>query len=92
MNKMKIRFGFVLLVLLIFSFDTSLSAKNSKINFFLNLSSGNFTAFTYGAGADIKIYKFISIKPSIDFTSIGGRILYLDTVLKMRSPKKINSF
>lgn len=92
MNKMKIRFGFVLLVLLILSFDTSLSAKNSKINFFLNLSSGNFTAFTYGAGANIKIYKIFSLKPSIDFTSIGGRILYLDALLKIRSSKKIKPF
>lgn len=92
MNKKKIRFGFVLLALLIFCFDTSLPAKKSKINFFLNLSTGNFTAFTYGAGADIKIYKIFSIKPSIDFTSIGGRILYLDALLKIRSSKRIKPF
>jgi hypothetical protein len=91
-NKMKIKYGFIVFLLLMVCFNTSLSAKDKTFKLFLNLSTGGFKAFAFGAGAELKISKFASIKPSIDLTTHGGRIIYFDTVFTVKSSKKLKPF
>lgn len=92
MNKMKIKFGFVVFLLFMVCFNTSLSAKNNNFKLFLNLSTGGFKAFAFGAGAELKIAKFASIKPSIDVPTPGGRIIYFDAVFTIKTSKKLKPF
>ena len=92
MNKMMIKYGFIVFLLLMVCFNTSLSAKDKKFKLFLNLSTGGFKAVAFGAGAELKIAKFASIKPSIDVPTHGGRIIYFDTVFTVKSSKKLKPF
>jgi hypothetical protein len=92
MTKTKIRLGAVLFVILILSVGTPLSAKDDTIKLFLNLTTGNFSAFVVGGGAEIKVYKFFSVKPSVDLPTTGGRILYLDGVLRPKSSGRIKPY
>jgi len=92
MKKMKIKYGFIVFLLLMACFNPSLSAKDNNLKFFLNLTTGSFKAFAFGAGAELKIYKFVSIKPSIDLPANGGRIIYFDTVFTLKSSKKLKPF
>jgi hypothetical protein len=92
MNKMMIKHGFIVFLLLMVCFNTSLSAKDNNFRLFLNLTTGSFKAFAFGAGAELKIYKFASIKPSIDLPTNGGRIIYLDAVFTFNSTKRLIPF
>ena len=92
MNKMKLKYGFILFLLLMVRFNTTLSAGDNNFKLFLNISTGSFKAFAIGAGAELKIYKFASIKPSIDLPIISGRIIYLNTVFTFNSSKKLKPF
>jgi hypothetical protein len=92
MNKMKIKYGFILFLLFMVRFNTPLSAEGKNINFFLNISTGSLKAFTFGAGAELRIYKSVSIKPSIDVPTTGGRIYYLDAVFTFKTSKRLKPF
>ena len=92
MNKMRIKYSFILFLLLIVSFNTSLSAEGKNLKLFLNISTGAFKALAFGAGAELRIYKSFSIKPSMDFTTIGGRIYYLDAVFTLKTSKRLKPF
>jgi len=92
MNKMKIRCGFILFLLLIVGLNTSLSAEKKNINLFLNMSNANFETFAFGAGVELNFNKFFSIKPSFDLTTIGGRIFYLDAVFNIKTSKRLKPF
>jgi hypothetical protein len=92
MNKIKIKSSFILLFLLMVGFNTSLSAKGDRFKLFFNLSTGGFKAFTFGAGAELKLLPSLSLRPSVDMVINGGRIFYFDAVLSPKSSKKLQPF
>ena len=94
MYKDKKKFGFVIFFLLILTLFPSLSAKekDTALNFFLNMTTGTFEAFAFGGGVDINFYKFFSIRPSIDLSTTGGRIIYVDSVFAATATKRIKPF
>lgn len=92
MTKTKIRFGIILLVLILFSAAASLPAKEGRFKFFLNVSTGNFSGFLFGGGVEIKVYKSFSFKPSVDFPTNGGRILYFDGVYRPGSKGRMKPY
>lgn len=95
MNKMKIKCGLFLFLLLSVWFNTPLSAegkvgKNFKL--FLDVSTYAFEDFAFGSGAELRINKFVSIKSALDFPTFGGRIITLDGVFTFNASKKLKPF
>ncbi|MCP4218255.1 MAG: hypothetical protein GY765_26705 [bacterium] len=89
---MKTRIAWLLLVLFTLGLSTSLPAKEKKVGIFLNLTTGTFNAFALGAGVKVNIFKSISIKPGIDITGSGGRILHLDAIVAPNSSGRLRPF
>lgn len=95
MNKMKIKCGLFLFLLLSVWFNTSLSAegkggKNFKL--FLDATTYAFEDFGFGAGAELRINKSVSVKSTLDFPTSGGRIITFDGVFTLNASKKLKPF
>ena len=92
MKKIKFKYGFILLFLLIVSFNTPLSAKGKNLKLFFDITTYAFEDFAFGGGAELRLNKFVSIKSTFDFTGPGGRIICLDGVFTFNTPIRLKPF
>ena len=88
MNKIKMKYGFILFLSLIVGFNTSLSAKGNNLNLFLELSTTGL-----GGGVELKLYNNVSLRSSLDMPGFeGGLFFNIDGVYTTYTSKIVKPF